>query len=446
MSSALVPPSVTKRLQETHHTVVPVTAPISVPVMASMVVGGPSCAPVQVPMTITLFKPSGVTYTKTEAPKNAQAFSGFIGQEGPHTMRKPPVAWKGAAPSKPPVSLEARMACATIVDNAVASSSHQTLDLPPAPLLEHIAMPTLAEQAAFDAHQKAKRKTCQGNKKGKKDSVHKAPLDPSLKGKNVQIFDNTLGDRVSHRTYIISHFTEILNEYLDKDPSGSGLVKMFDPYLDAPSDGEQDSSLEDEEMGCSLQLFTLPQDKDTVKDHWEDYKLDAQHDSHMDDDYGYQRYVSNFDINTVADRQQLLVALGSLSSSVEQYMPHSANCVKCKTNKRQDLIELLADSSTLLNFTHEQSDLSEFQEVHDEDFDVQTAVKSPPLAVKGVGCMFLTTSATSRTRSKKLICLYPVFYIPGINHRFLSVGTLLNQRLMLTGSSSHLEFRSHKSN
>ena len=58
------------------------------------------------------------------------------------------------------------------------------------------------------------------------------------------------------------------------------------------------------------------------------------------DDYGYQRYVSNFDINTVADRQQLLIALGSLSSSVEQFMPHSANCVKCKMNKKHDLIEL----------------------------------------------------------------------------------------------------------
>ena len=70
-------------------------------------------------MTIASFKPSGVTYTKTEAPKSAQAFSGFTGQDGSHTMRKPSVAWKGAAPSKPPVSLEARMACATIIKNAV---------------------------------------------------------------------------------------------------------------------------------------------------------------------------------------------------------------------------------------------------------------------------------------------------------------------------------------
>ena len=65
-------------------------------------------------------------------------------------------------------------------------------------------------------------------------------------------------------------------------------------YLDAPSDGEQDSS--DEEMGRSPWLFTLPQDEDTIKDHLEDYELDAQHDSHMDNDYSYHRYVSNFDI------------------------------------------------------------------------------------------------------------------------------------------------------
>ena len=57
------------------------------------------------------------------------------------------------------VFLEARMACATIVDNAVVSLSHVTLDPPPAPLLERIAMPTLAERAEFDACQKAKRKT-----------------------------------------------------------------------------------------------------------------------------------------------------------------------------------------------------------------------------------------------------------------------------------------------
>ena len=46
VSSALVPPSATKCLQETHHAAAPKAAPISAPVMASIVVGGPSHAPV----------------------------------------------------------------------------------------------------------------------------------------------------------------------------------------------------------------------------------------------------------------------------------------------------------------------------------------------------------------------------------------------------------------
>ena len=71
------------------------------------------------------------------------------------------MAWKGAASSKPSVSLEARMACAAIVDNAVVSSSCVTLDPPLAPFLECIAMPTPADYAEHDARKKAKRKkTC----------------------------------------------------------------------------------------------------------------------------------------------------------------------------------------------------------------------------------------------------------------------------------------------
>ena len=82
--------------------------------------------------------------------------------------------------------------------------------------------------------------------------MHAAPLGPSLKGKNILIFDNMSGNKVSLDTYIRSRFTEILNESLDKDPSGSGLAEILDPYLNAPSNGEQDSSSKDEEKGCSL--------------------------------------------------------------------------------------------------------------------------------------------------------------------------------------------------
>ena len=111
----------------------------------------------------------------------------------------------------------------------------------------------------FNAHERVKRKTLQG-KKAKKDLVHVLPLDPSLKGKNVQVnfFDADMQEEhiVSYDTYIHRHFTEITNDLLDQDKTGQKLFKVlenarkvdYDPYLDAPSDGEQDSSLEDEEM------------------------------------------------------------------------------------------------------------------------------------------------------------------------------------------------------
>ena len=112
-------------------------------------------------------------------------------------------------------------------------------------------------------------------------------------------------------------------------------------------------------------------------------------------------------------------------------MPHSINCVKCKKKSGQGLIEMLTDSGASLNFTHDRSDLSEYQEISDKDFSVQTASKSPSLAVKGVGSMFLTIFRGPKKKTEVTIQLYPVFYVSGINHRFLSVGTLLNQGLML---------------
>ena len=152
-----------------------------------------------------------------------------------------------------------------------------------------------------------------------------APLDPSLKGKNVIVFaDAEIPDKevsnpidaesgeslfipdlqgYDHDNIQVNpkHPRALIYQLLmvcyKQDPSGKTFKQIIDPYLDAPSDGEQDSS--NEEMSHSLRLFTPPQDKDTIKDHWEDYELDNQHNSHAYDDYGYQRYVSNFDINSV---------------------------------------------------------------------------------------------------------------------------------------------------
>ena len=74
----------------------------------------------------------------------------------------------------------------------------------------------------------------------------------------VKFFDADMQEEriVSYDTYIHSHFTEIANDLLDQDKTGKKLLEVlknakkvdYDPYLNAPSDGEQDSSSEDEEM------------------------------------------------------------------------------------------------------------------------------------------------------------------------------------------------------
>jgi hypothetical protein len=127
-------------------------------------------------------------------------------------------------------------------------------------------------------------------------------------------------------------------------------------------------------------------------------------------------------------------------------MPHSAHCAKCKT-KKKDQIDLLADSGGSLHFTNQRSDLSDYEVVNDKDFTVTTASAGRPLTVAGHGSIYLLTSGSHRGKeSGRVIRLYPVFYVKGLTHKYLSVSALLNSGLELRGSSSKLEFRTHKSN
>ena len=108
--------------------------------------------------------------------------------------------------------------------------------------------------------------------------MHSAPLDPSLKGENIIIFaDVEIPNKdVSNPIYAESGetlfipdlqgynhdnirinpkhprapFHNLLMVHYKQDPSGKSFKKAIDLYLDAPSDGEQDSS-DDEEMGHS---------------------------------------------------------------------------------------------------------------------------------------------------------------------------------------------------
>jgi hypothetical protein len=61
VSSALIPESVAKHLQESHHVEAPAASPTPA-YRTGIVVGGPSCAPVSVLSTITSINSSGISY------------------------------------------------------------------------------------------------------------------------------------------------------------------------------------------------------------------------------------------------------------------------------------------------------------------------------------------------------------------------------------------------
>ena len=105
----------------------------------------------------------------------------------------------------------------------------------------------------------------------------------------------------------------------------------------------------------------------------------------------------------------------------------------------------MADSGASVYITMNRSDLSEYEEIKD-GICLNTASKSAkPLQVGGKGAMFLTISEDHRGQ-EPVIQLYPVYYVTGVLHWYLSVGTLLNQGLVLWGNKNQLEFRTLKSN
>jgi hypothetical protein len=218
VSSALIPESVAKRLQESHHVEAPAASPT--PVRTSIVVGGPSRAPANIPYTTASFNSSGIHYHKTEPPKSAQAYTGLPSKPGPHSlnkaMRKAELhlgtlpaskqlqfadigifnpstakAMEGACRLTSRLAAEEAKKLASsarqlvITDNAVASGSSRTLnDLPAHPLLERLTTPPPSEVEPPLPPKKVRKRAHKN--KGKKDSVHPTLVDPDMG--NIRIF------------------------------------------------------------------------------------------------------------------------------------------------------------------------------------------------------------------------------------------------------------------
>jgi hypothetical protein len=101
----------------------------------------------------------------------------------------------------------------------------------------------------------------------------------------------------------------------------------------------------------------------------------------------------------------------------------------------------MADSGTSNCFTHTQSNLSEFEVLDDNELVVKTANKTNSLKIRGKGAWIITHEVTHRGKKWTVTsCLYPVYYLPGLTHRFLSVSHMLNNGFELKGSVTNLNY------
>ena len=135
--------------------------------------------------------------------------------------------------------------------------------------------------------------------------------------------------------------------------------------------------------------------------------------------------------------------LCNLSSVESRFFNHCAECARCKKGKRpvkSGFVDWILDSGASKHFTHELSDLAEYK-LYDGP-SLTTAAKKAPLQVKGEGTMFLTHDVPGLNgQSRRVITrLSPVYYVPHMSGRLLSVGDMLVNGYTMYGDAESMQF------
>ena len=116
----------------------------------------------------------------------------------------------------------------TTVNNVVASSSRLTLeDLPAtAPLVERITSPVIEEHVQLEQRPKNRKTRTRRAKKAKKEAVHPAPIDPSIKG-NVRVFPEVSVSEQAH-AQLYAHYELTHQPQMDfSNPTNENGQHMF---------------------------------------------------------------------------------------------------------------------------------------------------------------------------------------------------------------------------
>src|SRR5258707_9603845 len=98
------------------------------------------------------------------------------------------------------------------------------------------------------------------------------------------------------------------------------------------------------------------------------------------------------------------------------------------------------DSGASKQFTPVLSDFADFQPY--DGLKLTTAAVKAPLQIKGEGTVFLTHTVMNKSGTKRevITCFSPVYHVPGMSIRLMSLGELLLNGCVVRGDAEALRF------
>jgi hypothetical protein len=122
------------------------------------------------------------------------------------------------------------------------------------------------------------------------------------------------------------------------------------------------------------------------------------------------------------------------------YCFHADNqCHRCVSGNCKDSASWILDSGTSKHFSGELRDFASYQPlIQDETTVVQAA--SSAINIQGKGAVFISHHVKIQGKiQQRIMRLYPVFYIPEIDHRLLSMGEFIQSGKLIHGSKEQIQ-------
>jgi len=175
-----------------------------------------------------------------------------------------------------------------------------------------------------------------------------------------------------------------------------------------------------------------------------------------DDHDAYEGPIDNELVHSCSHTSTLLTDPSTASISVDigrsldKYLAYEqincnyvSHCADCKNNSKSlsSLIEWIVDSGASVHFTDNKSDFSELKLWPEKERpSAQTA--NGAAAIHGLGTVFVKTWVDNSPKPQTVTKshLYPVFYMPGMGIRLLSMGLILKSNMHIKGDERTLRF------